>query len=75
MNYDTPISVVQYRVGRLHYLHISETFGDQTKVQWAVRAVSTESVEEDNDTVMLAQAEAEGPPVHPTVKAEPGPDV
>jgi len=55
VQYDAPVGVVGYRSGRFAYSYVSDAFADQTKVQWVVRAASSEGVEEDNTAVVFAR--------------------
>jgi hypothetical protein len=67
VDYETVVATVSYRRGRFHYLALSSAFSDGVRVRWGVRAVSASGVEEDNQIVVEQWADAQPPPINPTV--------
>jgi len=67
VNYETAVAMVTYGRGRFHYEALSSAFNDGVRVRWSVRAVSAAGVEEENLNVVEQWADAQSPPVNPTV--------
>lgn len=67
VDFDSVVANVPYRRGRFHCSYLSEAFDHGTRIRWAVRAVSTSKVEDGNEQVVSAWADAQAPPVNPTV--------
>ncbi|MHC4445647.1 MAG: hypothetical protein ACYTBZ_01545 [Planctomycetota bacterium] len=67
IDYDNAVATVVYRSGRLHFSYESGAFDNGTRVFWAVRAVTSAGVEEDNQDTVLGRAEATAPPINPPV--------
>lgn len=67
VDYETVVSMVTYRRGRFHYETLSSAFDDGARVRWSVRAVSAGGVEEENLVVVEQWADAQAPPINPTV--------
>jgi len=64
INYD----FVDYRPGQIHYEIQTNYFAHGTRVKWAVRAESSvQAVEDDNENVVIAESQVNGPPINPTV--------
>ena len=72
MDYVTPVATVPHRVGKADYRYTSAPFAHGTAVQWAVRAAAASGLEEKNDMVVAAKADATGPPAVGHVAAERG---
>ena len=67
VDFETVIATVTHGRGRFHYRYLSEAFANGTRVRWVVRAVSAAGVEEVNERVVFAWADAQAPSVNPTV--------
>ncbi|UCD27482.1 MAG: hypothetical protein JSV03_10190, partial [Planctomycetota bacterium] len=67
VDFNNSVAAIDYRRGRFHYCYQSQAFNDGTCVKWAVRAESASGVEEDNETIVFAWADATAPPINPQV--------
>ncbi|NLX12491.1 MAG: hypothetical protein GXY44_02410 [Phycisphaerales bacterium] len=67
MDYETPVGVVDYRRRQWHYAFTTAGFDHDTRVRWAVRAVSASGVEERNVLTVAGRAERQAPPINPPV--------
>jgi hypothetical protein len=72
MDYGTIVATVTYRARRFHYAYSSGAFADGVTIRWAVRAVSAAGIDDGNTDFVIGTADADGPPVHPTILADRG---
>ena len=75
VDYGTIIATVSYTFGRFHFEHLSAAFTHDAQRRWSVRSASAAGIEDSNTNVVVAVADAVGPPNHPTAFTECGPEV
>jgi len=71
VDFSQVVGIVPYRRGRLHYDYTSDSFEHDTRVRWAVRAVSAAGTEETNAVVTSGRSIAHAPPANPAVAIAP----
>ena len=72
MDWQTPVAEVAYRRGRVDYVWTSAAFEHGSRLRFAVRAKSAMGVSERNETVVIVEADALGPPSLAVFVAEHG---
>ena len=75
VDYGTIIATVSYAFGRFHFEYESAAFAHDAQRRWSVRSASAAGIEDANTNVVVAVADAVGPPNHPTAFTECGPEV
>lgn len=67
IDYGVPAGTVGYLRRQWHYAFTSAGFEHDTRVRWAVRAVSASGIEDPNMLAVAGRAERQAPPVNPPV--------